>query len=449
MRLGVYSDLVYRADADGLSNNRAFIRFVHEPAAARRGGRAVRAPAPRAGPQPVRDPRPRASGSCRCPTTRASPPSARWSALVRRSGAVFARRARPPRRGVGVRPAPDGAAVRRHRARGGHAARPRRPPGLPALHRRPSPGARLGAGRSPPPARSTPRSAGSPAPRRPSRSATSSAARYAGGRAPVLSTGFSLVRQAELADPGEAPGGRGATSSTLLSVGRLDPEKNPLLLRRRDRRAARGATRAGGSWRPATARCATSSPRSRRARPRADAVELPGEVPNGPALWDLYRRSHVVPARLVHRGAAAGPLRGAGRRRADRRHRGRRGAGRAGRREHRAADRARRRRRRRSRRSSASRTTPASAAGSCWRRGPGPAQETLEAQRDRVVDVLRGLARARARAAGARPGPGRGPGRRPPGRAAAAKERRGAMAAAAPGERQQQPEVALEGERQE
>ena len=28
MRLGVYSDLVYRADADGLSNNRAFIRFV-------------------------------------------------------------------------------------------------------------------------------------------------------------------------------------------------------------------------------------------------------------------------------------------------------------------------------------------------------------------------------------------------------------------------------------
>jgi glycosyltransferase involved in cell wall biosynthesis len=118
------------------------------------------------------------------------------------------------------------------------------------------------------------------------------AANYAGGRAPVLATGFSLVRAAELADLEAALARPWDGELTLLSVGRLDPEKNPLLLldviaglRQRDPR-----------WRlliagdgPLHERLAAEIA----GRGLEGVVELLGEVPNGPALWDLYRRSHA------------------------------------------------------------------------------------------------------------------------------------------------------------
>jgi glycosyltransferase involved in cell wall biosynthesis len=78
----------------------------------------------------------------------------------------------------------------------------------------------------------------------------------------------------------------------VLSVSRLDAEKNPLLLldvisglRRRDER-----------WRLVVA---GHGPLREQMELRIaelgldGAVELPGEVPNGPELWGLYRRSQV------------------------------------------------------------------------------------------------------------------------------------------------------------
>ena len=115
---------------------------------------------------------------------------------------------------------------------------------------------------------------------------------YAGGDAPVLSTGFSLVRRAELVRVDEALRKPWDGELRLVSVSRLDPEKNPLLLldviaelRRSDPR-----------WRLVIA---GDGPLRAEMEQRVEelglqeAVELPGEVPNGPALWSLYRGSHV------------------------------------------------------------------------------------------------------------------------------------------------------------
>lgn len=117
------------------------------------------------------------------------------------------------------------------------------------------------------------------------------ARRYSRG-APVMSTGFSLVSARELTAIEDARAKPWGAELVLLSVTRLDPEKNPLLLldivdglRRHDARwrmvvAGDGPLR--GDLQRRVAELGLS-----------DAVDLPGEVRNGPALWRLYRDSHV------------------------------------------------------------------------------------------------------------------------------------------------------------
>ena len=117
------------------------------------------------------------------------------------------------------------------------------------------------------------------------------AERYRDG-APVLTTGFSLVRAHELRPPDEALAVPWDGELRLLTVSRLDPEKNPLLLpevlaalRTRDPRwrlvvAGDGPLRAEFEARVAELGL-------------EDAVELHGEVANGPELWSLYRSCHA------------------------------------------------------------------------------------------------------------------------------------------------------------
>ena len=118
------------------------------------------------------------------------------------------------------------------------------------------------------------------------------ARRYRGG-APVLSTGFSLLPRSELRSLGDALArDLDGPERIVLSVTRLDPEKNPLLLlevlarlRARDRRW-RLVVAGDGPLRP-TMEGAIA------ARGLGDSVELHGEVANGAELWRLYRTSHV------------------------------------------------------------------------------------------------------------------------------------------------------------
>lgn len=117
------------------------------------------------------------------------------------------------------------------------------------------------------------------------------ARRYAGG--PILTTGFSLVGRDDLVSPTDAlERDWSGDELRLLSVGRLDPEKNPLLLPeilallRASERRWRLTVAGDGPQREAVA--------SRvRELGLDDAVEFLGEVPNGPELWALYRRSHL------------------------------------------------------------------------------------------------------------------------------------------------------------
>ena len=119
------------------------------------------------------------------------------------------------------------------------------------------------------------------------------ARRYAGGRAPVLMTGFSLVGRADLVSLEDAlRRSRDGEPRHLLTVSRLDPEKNPLLLL--DVIAALHAE--DPRWRLTIA---GDGPLRDRLTARAgalgiaDAVTLVGEVTNGPALWELYRAADL------------------------------------------------------------------------------------------------------------------------------------------------------------
>jgi glycosyltransferase involved in cell wall biosynthesis len=118
------------------------------------------------------------------------------------------------------------------------------------------------------------------------------ASRYERSGAPVLSTGFSLVRTAEVVSREEALGRSWDGELRILSVGRLDPEKNPLLLVEVLARLLADSSR----WRLTVA---GEGPLRGPVEQRASELgvhanlELLGYVPNGPALWDLYARSHV------------------------------------------------------------------------------------------------------------------------------------------------------------
>lgn len=118
------------------------------------------------------------------------------------------------------------------------------------------------------------------------------ARRYRSGRAPVLATGFSLIRADEIVSADEALARSWEGELRVLSVGRLDPEKNPLLLldviemlRRRDQR-----------WRLAVVGdgpLAAELAKRVHERELDGAVELTGEVANGPELWQQFRSSRV------------------------------------------------------------------------------------------------------------------------------------------------------------
>ncbi len=117
------------------------------------------------------------------------------------------------------------------------------------------------------------------------------AERYRAGRAPVLTTGFSLVRERDLVPLEEALAKRWDGVLRVASVGRLDPEKNPLLLPE-----ILAELRTTGDWR---FRVAGEGPLAGAVAERAreigvaDSLELLGYVPNGPQLFELYRSSHA------------------------------------------------------------------------------------------------------------------------------------------------------------
>lgn len=118
------------------------------------------------------------------------------------------------------------------------------------------------------------------------------ARRYGGPGPGVLATGLSLIRDSELSSLEAAQAKDWNGDLRLLAVGRLDPEKNPLLLveilaRLRARDPRWRLTAIGeGELRPHV---------ERRARELgvAEALELTGYVPNGPGLWERYRASHA------------------------------------------------------------------------------------------------------------------------------------------------------------
>ena len=113
---------------------------------------------------------------------------------------------------------------------------------------------------------------------------------YRVGRAPVLSGGFSLIRQDELVPLETALARPWDGEIKLVTVGRIDPEKNPLLLldimeglRKRDPR-----------WKLAVVGDGPlqgEMERSIAERGLGDAVELLGYVPNGDALWACTGRA--------------------------------------------------------------------------------------------------------------------------------------------------------------
>jgi glycosyltransferase involved in cell wall biosynthesis len=112
----------------------------------------------------------------------------------------------------------------------------------------------------------------------------------AGGR--VLPVGFSLIRDADLVTPEEAERRPWEGELRIVSVGRLDREKNPLLLaeilaelRARDPRwrlTAVGTGPLAGALRERAAELGVG-----------DALELAGYVAAGPELWAHYRRANV------------------------------------------------------------------------------------------------------------------------------------------------------------
>jgi glycosyltransferase involved in cell wall biosynthesis len=114
------------------------------------------------------------------------------------------------------------------------------------------------------------------------------ARRYARG-APVFATGFSLIRERDLVPLERALARDWSGELRLLTVGRLSPEKNPLLL-------PEIVSRLDDRWRlEVIGEGPLRRPVEERARELgvAERLELAGYVPNGAALWDRYRAAHA------------------------------------------------------------------------------------------------------------------------------------------------------------
>jgi glycosyltransferase involved in cell wall biosynthesis len=121
---------------------------------------------------------------------------------------------------------------------------------------------------------------------------TELAANYRRGRA-VLPINVSLIRASDVASPDALPSRDYSGTLTALSVGRLEEEKNPLLLA--DTMAEVAA--AGGRWRLAV--CGEGPLRDALAARLdalgvADRVDLLGYLPLDGGLLDLYRDSHAL-----------------------------------------------------------------------------------------------------------------------------------------------------------
>ena len=116
--------------------------------------------------------------------------------------------------------------------------------------------------------------------------------KFGAGRNPVLEMGVSLVRRAGLASLETAQAKAWDGELRLLSVGRLEPEKNPTLLvdivadlRARDPRWSLDVAGDGPLEEAVHARAEDLGV--------TDAVRLHGYVANGPALQELYRGAHA------------------------------------------------------------------------------------------------------------------------------------------------------------
>jgi glycosyltransferase involved in cell wall biosynthesis len=118
------------------------------------------------------------------------------------------------------------------------------------------------------------------------------AARYRGGRS-VLSIYVSLLRSADLLSPGEVERDYDAGSLVMLSVGRLDPEKNPVLLADILCEALLTEPR----WRLVVCGGGTLQ-EALLARAEelgvADRLQMRGYVPIDGGLWGLYRDAHAL-----------------------------------------------------------------------------------------------------------------------------------------------------------
>jgi glycosyltransferase involved in cell wall biosynthesis len=117
------------------------------------------------------------------------------------------------------------------------------------------------------------------------------AARYRNPRAPTLAVNFSLIKSRDIADEESALGRSWDEEIRILTVGRLDAEKNPLLL---PTILARLVER-GGSWRFVVVGDGplASDVASRAAELGVDGrLDLLGYQPFGPDLWGVYRSCH-------------------------------------------------------------------------------------------------------------------------------------------------------------
>jgi glycosyltransferase involved in cell wall biosynthesis len=118
------------------------------------------------------------------------------------------------------------------------------------------------------------------------------ARRYGGGRA-VLEITVSLIDREDVVSPELATARSYDGELRLISVGRLDAEKNPLLIADVFRRLVEG----GRPWRLTV--CGDGALRAElEARlgemDVIERAELPGYVPYGPELLELYRSSHAL-----------------------------------------------------------------------------------------------------------------------------------------------------------
>ena len=118
------------------------------------------------------------------------------------------------------------------------------------------------------------------------------ARRYDCGNAPVLSIGLSLIRPDDILSVEESLARPWQGELRVLSVGRIDPEKNPLLLldviEMLHHRNPRWRLAIVGDG-PLAGELADQV----RERGLSEVVELVGEVPNGPELWQQFRSSQV------------------------------------------------------------------------------------------------------------------------------------------------------------